>query len=154
MICVFLLFYIKYVDDTSVASMSKNPDDTSLQGALNDLTAWCALNSMRLNTAKTNEMVIYFGKKYDLSHIKSLECNDNVINCVYIFKLLGVFNRDLTWWHHVDFILKKATKRIYFIYLLVKSGLKSSDVVDIARHFPTSAVYGIQNGGHRNRKWK
>ena len=48
----FLLSYIKYVDDTSVASMSKNPDDTSLQNALNDLTAWCALNSMRLNTAK------------------------------------------------------------------------------------------------------
>ena len=79
---------------------------------------------MRLNTAKTNEMVIYFGKKYDLSHIKSLECNDNVINRVDTFKLLGVFfNRDLTWSHHVDFILKKAAKRIYFIYLLVKSGL-------------------------------
>ena len=41
------------------------------------------------------------------------------------------FNRDLTWSHHVDFILKKAARRIYFIYLLVKSGLKSSDVVSV-----------------------
>ena len=37
----------------------------------------------------------------------------------------------MTWSHHVDFILKKAAKRIYFIYLLVKSGLKSSDVVSV-----------------------
>ena len=48
-------------------------------------------NSMRLNTAKTNEVVIYFGKKYDLSHIKSLECNDSVVNRVDTFKLLGIF---------------------------------------------------------------
>ena len=128
----FSLSYIKYVDDTSVASFSKNPDDTSLQSSLNDLSAWCALNSMKINTAKTKEMVIYFGKKYNLSYIKSLECNDNVINRVDTFKLLGVFfNRDLTWSQHVDFMLKKAAKRIYFIYLLVKSGLKISDVVSV-----------------------
>ena len=29
-----------------------------------------------------------------------------------------------------------------------------NDTVDIARHFPTSAVDRIQNGGHGNRKWK
>ncbi len=28
------------------------------------------------------------------------------------------------------------------------------DIVDIARHFPTSAVDRIQNGGHGNPKWK
>ena len=28
------------------------------------------------------------------------------------------------------------------------------DIVDIARHFPTSAVVPIQNGGHGNRTWK
>ena len=28
------------------------------------------------------------------------------------------------------------------------------DNADIARHFPTSAAYRIQNGGNGNRKWK
>ena len=29
-----------------------------------------------------------------------------------------------------------------------------NDTADIARHFRTSVAYGIQNGGHRHRKWK
>ena len=44
----FRLSYIKYVDDTSVVSVSNDPSDNSFQIALNDLTDWCTANFLGL----------------------------------------------------------------------------------------------------------
>ena len=46
--------------------------------------------------------------------------------------MLGVyFNSELTWKHHIDYILNKVAKRIYFIYVLVRTGVKPDDVVSV-----------------------
>lgn len=127
---IFTLSYIKYVDDTSVASVSTDSSDTSLQNALHDLVVWCSRNSMRINTSKTKEIVVHFGKRAEKSQLAPLTVNNAEIEQVDCFKLLGVyFNSDLTWKHHVEYLLKKTAKRIYFIYLLVKAGVSSPDVV-------------------------
>jgi hypothetical protein len=50
--------YAKYVDDTTVVSISDDPADNSLQSATNDLLKWCNDNGMLINVNKTKEMVI------------------------------------------------------------------------------------------------
>ena len=48
------------------------------------------------------------------------------------FKLLGVYiSRDLTWDAHVDYILKKANKRLYILKALRRSGVSVPDIVNI-----------------------
>ena len=85
------LSYIKYVDDISVASISNDPNDNSLQIALNDLADWCTTNSMRINTVKTKEMVVYFGKRFDASGLPSLCIDGSAIERVSCFKLRRLF---------------------------------------------------------------
>ena len=69
----FSLPYIKYVDDVSVVASSADPLDTSLHRAVNDVAAWCEVNGMALNVAKTKEMVIYFGKSTPKNSIPPIQ---------------------------------------------------------------------------------
>jgi hypothetical protein len=48
----FELPYIKYVDDTTVASVSRDPDNPALQDAADHLVNWCNINGMLINTKK------------------------------------------------------------------------------------------------------
>jgi hypothetical protein len=61
----FDIDYAKYVDDTTIVSFSEDPNDRSLQSVADHLIDWCGLNGMAINTKKTKEMLIYFGKKFN-----------------------------------------------------------------------------------------
>ena len=82
--------YIKYVDDLSCLSCSDDPHNDSLQCAANEVSSWCELNGMILNAAKTKEMIVYFGRRYNNCDIPYLKINGNQIERVPFFKLLGV----------------------------------------------------------------
>ena len=59
-----------------------------------------------------------------------LVLNDDVIHRVQSFKLLGVtVNNSLTWEDHVTAICSKASKRLYFLKLLRRSGLSVGDLL-------------------------
>ena len=48
------------------------------------------------------------------------------------YKLLGVYiSSDLSWNEHVNFIVKKATKRLYSLRVLRKAGVQQADLVRI-----------------------
>lgn len=128
----FTLEYLKYVDDTTVISISDDPLDNSLQQAADDLTIWCCENGMEINNTKTKEMLIYFGKKYPHNAVPNLFINNSTIERVSCFKLLGVYyNNVLTWSNHVSYIVSKACKRIYCITQLVRAGINCNDVVTV-----------------------
>ena len=46
--------YVKYVDDVSAMSVSTDPNDDSLQQAVNDTYAWSLEHGMVLNATKSN----------------------------------------------------------------------------------------------------
>ena len=124
--------YIKYVDDTTVYSVSNDPSNSTLQTAADNLVSWSQSNGMRINALKTKEMLIYFGKKVDTNVIKPVSINGVCIERVKTFKLLGVFvSCDLTWDVHVSYILGKTAKRLYCIRYLVHAGVRESDIVCI-----------------------
>ena len=124
--------YVKYVDDGTVAAISTNPFDNNMQLEADKLVGWCVDNHMTLNTSKTKEMVIYFGKTYLKSEISFTTIHETRIERVETFKLLGIiFSSDLTWKAHTEYMLAKASKRIFVVYKLVKAGINVNDVISI-----------------------
>ena len=129
---MFLLPYLKYVDDTSVLSISDDPLDTSLQHETDNLCRWCDKNGMRVNPDKTKEMLLYFGKKYPTDSIPNIIINGTPIERTSCFKLLGVyFNNQLTWSDHISYIVAKASKRIYCITQLTRCSVNPKNIITV-----------------------
>ena len=109
--------YIKYVDDVTVAAVSTDPRINNMQLVADKLVQWCTDNHMHLNTSKTKEMVIYFGKQYSKSELVYTRIADSNIERVETFKLLGViFSSDRTWKAHVEYIILKRQSE-YLLYI-------------------------------------
>ena len=85
---------------------------------------------MILNTDKTKIMEIYFGEKP--LNTQPVTVNGTPIECVTVFKLLGIMiNSNLSWHNHVDYICSKASTRIYFLILLKRAGISPIDIVQV-----------------------
>ena len=88
---------------------------------------WSNTNHLGINTDKTKEMLFSFGKP---PAIDPLIINGVEIERVNETKLLGVMiTDDLKWDTHIDYINKKASKRLYFLRRLKRSGLDSRELI-------------------------
>lgn len=124
--------YVKYVDDTTVVNISRDPLDPSFQRQASYLESWCFLNGMNLNTKKTKEMIIHFGTRIHESSVPAVVINSTTIQRVSTFKLLGViFNSKLTWDDHIAYLLSRVSKRVFYILQLVRSGVAAADVITV-----------------------
>ncbi len=55
---------VKYVDDSSIWEVcNRSGSNSQIQTAGNQATTWTKTNNMQLNTDKTKEMRVYFGRK-------------------------------------------------------------------------------------------
>ena len=128
----FDIFYIKYVDDLTAVTDSIDPNDNTMQCAVDNLLNWCNVNDMKVNVKKTLEMIVTFGRLQKCSIPLLNTPVDGHIQRCSSYKILGViFNENLTWDDHVDYILKKAAKRFYIIYALIRAGVSDADIVTI-----------------------
>ena len=123
--------HIKYVDDTSIwESCNISGSNSQLQQAADQVSAWTEKTKMQLNVDKTKEMHIYFGKKP--TTFSPVTFDDRQIDCVTSCKLLGVvINNKLTWDDHINYIIKKASKRLYFLRLLKRAAVNPSDIIKV-----------------------
>lgn len=122
--------YSKYVDDSSVTTVSDDPADDSLQSASNHLFHWCIDNGMKPNPKKCKDMLMYFGRKFTKDSVPALMVGGETIERVDTFKLLGVFfNSRLTWDDHVTYILGRVSKRFYIIFQLARIGVPPCDII-------------------------
>jgi len=64
--------YAKYVDDTTVLSVSRDVNDSTLQSSADFLVQWTQHNTIATNTIKTKELIIYFSKKVNITDIPRL----------------------------------------------------------------------------------
>jgi hypothetical protein len=85
----FYIQYIKYVDDTTAVSVSTDLDDPSLQHAADSLYLRSSLNVMVVNENNTKEMMVNFGRNYDVNCILTVCNNGKHIERIQTFKLLG-----------------------------------------------------------------
>ena len=57
---------------------------------------------------------------------------NNTVECVTTYKLLGIIiSNDLKWNEHIDYISKKATKRLYYLRILKKVGANREGTVKV-----------------------
>jgi len=108
---------------------------------LHNLTDWATLNDMQLNTAKTKEMILGPVARANLPLPTITTTNTttttDTIHRVTSFKLLGVYiESTMSWTIHVDNMVKKATRRLYFLTQLKRAGLTSNQLF----HYYTAVI--------------
>ena len=109
-------------------TLPKNVEESRLQSAMNETVDWKKENGMFINPTKTYEMVI--AGRPDIKDIPQIEINQCPIERVTVTKLAGVhIQSDLKWDTHVDFIISKASPKLYFLTALKKSKLTPKDLL-------------------------
>ena len=120
----------KYVDDTTLYKITNNPHDTELQEAADEIVSWSQKNNMKINASKTKEMLITFCKPP--VEVPRIVVDGVELERVETVKLLGVqLSNDLCWGPHVDYIVKKAQRKLFCLNLLRRSKLSSEDIMAI-----------------------
>jgi hypothetical protein len=120
----------KYVDDTTLFTITNDTNDSKLQQAVDDLVNWSAMNDMKINATKTKEMVISFSKV--APDIPGIVVEGITLERAETVKLLGVqISNDLSWGHHVDFIVKKAQSRLFCLNMLRRAKMRANDIIAI-----------------------
>ena len=121
---------VKYVDDTSIYHATNNPEDHSLQVAVNTALQWSKSNDMRINPAKSKEMIVSFAKEKPT--VPNIIIDGMNIERVQTCTLLGItLNEDLTWHDHIEKVYKKASQRLFFVAQLRKSRMSGNELVTV-----------------------
>ena len=120
----------KYVDDLTISEVIPSGGTSSLQKDLDVIAQWSLRNNMNLNPKKCKEIVISsLRSRPDLS---PLCVNEHPLERVSSHKVLGVTISDtLGWNEHVHEIVSKASKRLYILRVLKRSGIPPEDLINI-----------------------
>ena len=112
----------KYVDDTTASEVIRNGESSTAQRIADGESAWSEKNKLQLNSDKCKELRISFAKTKQVIDGKDLDV-------VTSFKLLGVtITSDLTWNKHINEVIKKAAKRLYFLVQLKRAKVPLNDL--------------------------
>ena len=110
----------KYVDNTTIFEVVQRSQNSDLQRLIDDLSRQVAINGFYLNEGKCKELRISFSRSPP----------DFDPECIHKAKMLGVtFSVDPKWNAHVDEIVKKVNKRLYFLRQLKRAQVKSKELV-------------------------
>jgi len=114
---------MKYIDDTTLITCNEvvNGSTDPMQSCLQEVEAWCDTNHMTLNAAKSKDVVFYFGENNP--HLVPLRIQGAHIDSVEELNLLGVtVSSNLKWDSHIDRLVRKASKALYLLIQLKRSG--------------------------------
>ncbi len=108
---------LKFADDTTLISLIQDGDKSAYRQEVKELTVWCSLNNLELNTLKTVEMMDFRRNPPALSPLTIM---DSTVTAVESFRFLGsTISQDLKWDIHIDSIVKKTQQRLYFLRKLL-----------------------------------
>ena len=86
---------------------------------------------MKLNLVKCKDMLINFMHNHNFI-LNCIVLGNNTIETVNTYKLLGIhISSDLKWNCHVEYITKKANKRLYSIRVLKRGGAPQIQLVKV-----------------------
>ena len=108
----------KFVDDTAALEIIPRNSISYLNQTVDELHQFSVNHNMSLNPLKCKEMVINFMNNNN-SIMRPFVIGSNVVERVTNYKLLGVqLSEDLKRNKHVDYIYKKACKKLYSLRTL------------------------------------
>jgi len=114
--------FIKYADDLTLISWSKNLTQLKYicQQEINHILTWSKQHQMEINADKT-KAILHGGRRS--TDIPALFINDNQLKFVKTAKILGIYISDnLKWNTQINNVLNDASKRIFYLQLLRRSG--------------------------------
>ena len=118
----------KYVDDTTVSENIPKGQQSKSQEAVDAIYDWSKENLFQLNGEKTKELVISFSR--DSPQFPGVCIDGTPIKTIKSTKLLGLtINDTLTWNDHIEELVKKASKKLYFLIQLKRAHVPTSDLV-------------------------
>ena len=109
----------------------------TLQKRLDDLEGYVRDHDMVLNNKKTKIMPFNFSRKYDF--VPNFHLQNEELEVVYQTKLLGVIcTSDGKWTENTNYIVKKATSKMWFLRRLKTLGAPRESLLDIYKLFVRS----------------
>ena len=119
----------KFVDDTTIAEEVTKGDTSKMQLATNEIHDQSINLKFTLNEDKCKEMRVCFAK-LERSNILPLVINNKEIELTFSAKILGLIIRsDVKWNDHVESVLKKSSKRLYFLRQLKRARVSEKEMI-------------------------
>ena len=129
----------KFVDDTSVSEVINKNQMGKMQSLVNVINTWCMKNDMKLNQTKCKDMIISFALEHP--KLDAIFIEENELVPVSSAKILGMYiSVDLKWNTHITHMVSKASKRLYFLRLLKRSGVDRSSLFNCFYNLHTTCV--------------
>ena len=118
----------KYIDDCTIFEVvSPSCVVSTLQAEVDKIQQWTITNNMRLNIKKTKEFTVSFTNNQ--VPLQPLVVDSQPLESVVTTKLLGVhLSSDLKWDTHIEHVCSKASKRLYALRILKRSGVPPADL--------------------------
>ncbi len=107
----------KYVDDTTASVVVLQGEHSETQLIANEISDWSNINRMLLNADKCKEIRISFARNPpELINQITIENQIIELEVVSDVKVLALnISNKLTWNKHITELVKKVSKRIYFL---------------------------------------
>ena len=117
----------KSVDDTTISETVAKGELSNAQRYTDKVIQWSLENRVQLNTEKCKEMRISFTKFQQ--EFEPILINGDTLEVVENVKLLGLnISSYLAWNIHINEIVKKASKRLYFLIQLKRANVARTDL--------------------------
>ena len=130
----------KFVDDTTASEILPKGNVSTAQNIADHIKQWSEGNRLKLHPDKCKELRISFSK--DPVVLDQVILNGKEVEIVESAKLLGVIiSNNLTWHAHIKEVVKKASKRLYYLVQLKRARLPVRDLV----LFYTSCVRSVMD---------
>ncbi|TWW70659.1 hypothetical protein D4764_17G0001420 [Takifugu flavidus] len=112
----------KFSNDTTIVGRVSEGNEFEYREVITNFVTWCELNHLRINTSKTKEVVIDFGRK--ASHTAPVNIQGLDIEIVEEYKYLGVHLKNkLDWTHNTDALYKKGQSCLHLLSRLRSFGV-------------------------------
>ena len=130
----------KFVDDTTASEILPKGNVSTAQNIEDHIKQWSEENRLKLHPDKCKELRISFSK--DPVVLDQVIRNGKEVEIVESAKLLGVtISNNLSWHAHIKEVVKKASKRLYYLVQLKRARLPAKDLV----LFYTSCVRSVMD---------
>ena len=117
----------KYVDDTTASEVVAKGNRSCAQDIADKVAEWSMQNRVKLNSEKCKELRISLVKNEPQS--VPIVVDGKELERVTSAKLLGLtISSNLTWNEHISDVIKKTSKRLYFLVQLNRSRVPRHDM--------------------------
>ena len=127
-LCLGDQFLWKFVDDTTASEIVPRGCDSNTQVIVDKFISWSYENRVQLNSGKCKELRISFSKQPPV--FEPIIVDGQKLEVVKSAKLLGIItiNSDLSWNNHIDEVIKKVNKIIYYLIQLKHANISPKDL--------------------------